>query len=146
MAFLRYHNKKSLREVKAKEAEAPLALVFAPRADDGRETRLYEVKTRIHHRLLERLDLGQLESLEENVVAQEIRQALDVLLQEETEPLNMGEKMRLIQELEFEILGLGPLEPLLKDPSISDILVNRWDQVFIERAGRLERINLRFQD
>ncbi len=120
--------------------------LLTPRADDGREARLYEVRTRIHHRLLERLDLGQMESLEESVVAKEIRQALDVLLQEETEPLNMGEKMRLIQELEFEILGLGPLDPLLKDPSISDILVNRWDQVYIERAGRLERIKIRFHD
>ncbi len=145
MAFLRYSNKKNLQEVGVKEPEAPLPLL-TPRADDGREARLYEVRTRIHHRLLERLDLGQMESLEESVVAKEIRQALDVLLQEETEPLNMGEKMRLIQELEFEILGLGPLDPLLKDPSISDILVNRWDQVYIERAGRLERIKIRFHD
>jgi pilus assembly protein CpaF len=145
MAFLRYSNKRNLQEVRAREAEVPMPLL-TPRADDGREARLYEVKTRIHHRLLERLDLGQMESLEESVVAKEIRQALDVLLQEETEPLNMGEKMRLIQELEFEILGLGPLEPLLKDPTISDILVNRWDQVYLERAGRLERINIRFHD
>ncbi len=129
-----------------REAEAPLAFIIGPRSDDSRETRLFEVKTRIHHRLLERLDLGQLESLEEDVVAREIRQALDVLLHEETEPLNMAERNRIIQELEFEILGLGPLEPLLKDPTISDILVNRWDQVYIERAGRLERINIRFHD
>jgi pilus assembly protein CpaF len=147
MAFLRYsNNKKNVQGVMVKEAEAPLAFIIGPRSDDSRETRLFEVKTRIHHRLLERLDLGQLESLEENVVAREIRQALDVLLHEETEPLNMAERNRIIQELEFEILGLGPLEPLLKDPTISDILVNRWDQVYIERAGRLERINIRFHD
>jgi pilus assembly protein CpaF len=146
MAFLRYSNKKNFQEVGVKEAETPLPLMMGSRPDDGREARLYEVKTRIHHRLLERLDLGQLESLEESVVAKEIRQALDVLLQEESEPLNMAERNRLIQELEFEILGLGPLEPLLKDHTISDILVNRWDQVYIERGGRLERINIRFHD
>ncbi|MBW1992565.1 MAG: CpaF family protein [Deltaproteobacteria bacterium] len=146
MAFLRYSNKKNLREVGVKEAEAPRLLFSSPRQDDSREVRLYEVKTRIHHRLLERLDLGQLESLEETAVAKEIRQALDILLQEETEPLNLAEKARIIQELEFEILGLGPLEPLLRDNTISDILVNRWDRVYIERAGRLERINVRFHD
>lgn len=146
MAFLRYSNKKNFPEVGVKESDAPLPVFLNSRADDGREAKLYEVKTRVHHRLLERLDLGQLESLEESVVAKEIRQALDVLLHEETEPLNMAEKNRIIQDLEFEILGLGPLEPLLKDPTISDILVNRWDQVYIERAGRLERINLRFHD
>uniref|UniRef100_A0A7C3SHN4 CpaF family protein n=1 Tax=Desulfobacca acetoxidans TaxID=60893 RepID=A0A7C3SHN4_9BACT len=146
MAFLRYSNKRNIPETVIREAETPLPFLLTPRLDEGREARLYEVKTRIHHRLLERLDLGQLESLEESVVAREIRQALEVLLQEETEPLNMAERNRLIQDLEFEILGLGPLEPLLKDPTISDILVNRWDQVYIERAGRLERINVRFHD
>ena len=65
-------------------------------------------------------------------------QALGMLLSEEAEPLNMGEKNRLARELEFEILGLGPLEPLLDDPTISDILVNRYDQVYVERRGMLE--------
>ena len=78
-------------------------------------------------------------------MAQEIRQALNVLLEEETEPLNLGEKLRLVEELEFEILGLGPLEPLLKDPTISDILANRYDQVYIERRGRLELTDIRFR-
>jgi pilus assembly protein CpaF len=76
----------------------------------------------------------------------EIRQALDLLLKEEEEPLNMGEKTRLAKELEFEILGLGPLEPLLADPGISDILVNRYNQVYIEKKGRLELTEVRFQD
>jgi len=114
--------------------------------DPGREARLYAVKSRIHHRLLERLDFAQLESLDQAKMAQEIRQALNHLLEEETEPLNLGEKARLVEELEFEILGLGPLEPLLKDPTISDILANRYDQIYIERGGRLELTEVRFQD
>ena len=114
--------------------------------DDGREVRLYEVKRRIHHVLLERLDLSALEDLDEQVRAREIRQALGILLEEDEEPLNMGEKTRLARELEFEILGLGPLEPLLSDPTISDILVNRYNQVYVERRGRLEVADIRFQD
>jgi pilus assembly protein CpaF len=114
--------------------------------DDGREVRLYEVKKRIHHVLLERLDLSALEDLDEQIRAREIRQALGILLEEDEEPLNMGEKTRLARELEFEILGLGPLEPLLSDPTISDILVNRYNQVYVERRGRLEVADIRFQD
>ncbi len=148
MAFLRYSNKRTLQEVKPKETVEVQVAVAATgeRQDDSRAAKLNEVRTRLHHRLLERLDLGQLESLEESVVAKEIRQALDQLLDEETEPLNLSERNRLIQELEFEILGLGPLEPLLKDPTISDILVNRWDQVYIERGGRLHKVGVRFQN
>jgi len=114
--------------------------------EPGREARLYAVKSRIHHRLLERLDLAQLETLDQAKMAQEIRQVLNQLLEDETEPLNLSEKSRLVEELEFEILGLGPLEPLLKDPTISDILANRYDQVYIERRGRLELTAVRFQN
>ncbi len=147
MAFLRYNRKgQTTAEVKTEDTEPAYTLVPPVRVDENRELRLFEVKSRIHQRLLERLDLGQLESLEESLVAREIRVALGGLLEEETEPLNLAEKTRLAQELEFEILGLGPLEPLLKDPSISDILVNRWDQVYVERFGKLQRINIRFHD
>ena len=90
-------------------------LVPVPKEDAAREEKLYEVKKRVHHVLLERLDLSALEELDEQVRAREIRTALGMLLSEEAEPLNMGEKNRLARELEFEILGLGPLEPLLDD-------------------------------
>ena len=72
--------------------------------------------------------------------------ALDHLLAVEAEPLNLAEKIRVIKEMEFEILGLGPLEPLLEDPAISDILVNRHDQVYVEKKGRLELTDIRFQN
>ncbi len=146
MAILRYNGKKTAEEKPAVK-RPPVPVVAAPRiVDPGRENRLYQVKGRIHHRLLERLDLAQLEALEQSEVAKEIRQALDFLLEEETEPLNLGEKVRLAQELEFEILGLGPLEPLLQDPTVSDILANRYDQVYVERRGKLELTDIRFQN
>jgi pilus assembly protein CpaF len=145
MSWLGY-NKKVVKGSKPKAPESRNLRSVLARKDEGRETRLYEVKTMVHHRLLERLDLSQMEELDEKVRAKEIRQALGLLLEEVEEPLNMGEKTRLARELEFEILGLGPLEPLLADPSISDILVNRYNQVYIERLGQLEATEVRFQD
>jgi len=79
-------------------------------------------------------------------VAAEIRKAVFHLLAEDPFPLNLEERNRLAEELEFEILGLGPLEPLVRDNSIADILVNRYDEVFIERAGLLELTSVRFRD
>jgi pilus assembly protein CpaF len=148
VSWLEYNKKmkKTLKEPKPALKEAQALVVVPPRHDDGRETRLYEVKRRVHHSLLERLDLSQLEELDEKVRATEIRQAISVLLEEEKEPLNMRERARLAREMEFEILGLGPLEPLLMDPGISDILVNRYNQVYIEKKGRLELADVRFQD
>jgi pilus assembly protein CpaF len=145
MAILRYSKKSSPQEDKPSDKKPPIPVIAPPR-DGVRETRLYQVKSRIHTSLLERLDLSQLENLEQAQVAKEIRHALDFLLEEETEPLNLGEKMRLAQELEFEILGLGPLEPLLQDLTISDILANRYDQVYVERRGKLELTDIRFQN
>lgn len=134
------------QEATGKDPESPMPIITLSRPDAGREKRLYEVKTRIHHRLLECLDFGQLGSLDQTKMAKEIREALGRFLDEETEPLNLGEKVRLAKELEHEILGLGPLEPLLHDPAISDILANRYDQVYIEKQGKLELTEVRFQN
>ncbi|MBU4356838.1 MAG: Flp pilus assembly complex ATPase component TadA, partial [Proteobacteria bacterium] len=148
MSWLEYNKKitKTLKGPNPVPKESKPLEVVPPRLDDGRETRLYEVKRRVHHCLLERLDLSQLEELDEKLRAKEIRQAISMLLEEEKEPLNMRERARLAREMEFEILGLGPLEPLLLDPAISDILVNRYNQVYVERKGRLELTDVRFQD
>src|SRR5208337_4268497 len=83
-----------------------------------REHRLYEIKGRLHRDLVERLDVSQFETMEEGMVAAEIRKAISQLLAEDPFPLNSEERTRLAQELEFEILGLGPLEPLVRDNSI----------------------------
>jgi pilus assembly protein CpaF len=151
MNFLGYQrrDKKKLTDTGASRpsvVESKPVKAAPVRREDGREARLYEVKKRTHHRLLERLNLSLMEDLDDQEMAREIRQALDVLLQEEEEPLNLSEKTRLARELEFEILGLGPLEPLLADPAISDILVNRYNMVYVERFGKLEKTEIRFQD
>jgi pilus assembly protein CpaF len=111
-----------------------------------REKQLYEVKKRLHRSLVERLDAAQLEHMESSAVAVEIRRAVSLLLAEDPFPLNAEERARLTQDLEFEILGLGPLEPLVRDDTISDILVNRYDEVFIERNGLMELADVRFRD
>jgi pilus assembly protein CpaF len=134
------------------ENKEPIPLkgaVFPPQpafADGDRLSRLYEIKNRVHNRLVERLNLEHLEVMDKRLVEDEIRKAIGVLLEEESAPLNREERARLVRDLEFEILGLGPLEPLLRDPSISDILVNRYDQVFLEKMGILEPVNVRFED
>jgi pilus assembly protein CpaF len=119
-----------------------------PQADQGnsREDHLHDVKNRLHRSLVESLNVAKLEGMNSDVVAAEIRRAVAKLLAEDAFPMNAEERARLTQELEFEILGLGPLEPLVRDDKISDILVNRFDEVFIERFGLLELTDVRFRD
>jgi len=145
MAWL-VNDPKGLNKNGVVETPTPDLSESTVRSDTDRETRLYEVKNRVHRRLVERLNFSQLETMEESRVAEEIRRAVLVLLDDEPVPLNLEERARLVQELEFEVLGLGPLENLMRDPSISDILVNRHDLIYIERKGRLERTNVRFRD
>ena len=111
-----------------------------------KEAKFYEIKHRIHKRLVETLNLEQLQNLDKTTVAEEIRKAVSQLLEQDSVPLSREEHTRLAQELGYEILGLGPLEPLLRDPSISDILVNRANLVYIERYGKLEKTEVRFFD
>ena len=113
---------------------------------NSREKQLHEVKSRLHRSLVERLDASQMDLMNSDAVAVEIRRAVSQLLAEDPFPLNSEERARLTQDLEFEILGLGPLEPLVRDDTISDILVNRFDEVFIERFGHMELTEIRFRD
>src|SRR5687767_2182207 len=105
-----------------------------------------EIKSRIHRRLLERLNLSNLDKLEQEQVIDAIRRVTHDLLQQESVPLNFEERERLVGQVLDEIFGLGPLEPLIQDPDVSDILVNTWRHVYIERAGKLEPTDVRFQD
>jgi pilus assembly protein CpaF len=108
----------------------------------------YELKAKIHDRLLELLDLSLLNTVNEAVLRQEIRKLVERILVEDnhTLPLNYSEKERLFQEVQDEVLGLGPLEPLMKDPTISDILVNTHKRVYIERHGKMELTEVAFKD
>jgi len=107
---------------------------------------LQEITQRLHRTLVERLDMSKVDGMEEGQVTAEIRRGLSMLLDQDPFPLTAEERSSLAQELEFEILGYGPLEPLMRDNSISDILVNRCDEVYIEREGHLELTKVHFQD
>jgi pilus assembly protein CpaF len=105
-----------------------------------------ELKTKIHLKLLGLLDLTRLEEASESALQEDLRRGVEMILTEEKIPLPAPEKDRLCREIRHELLGYGPLEPLLADPSINDILVNRFDRVFLERRGKLEPSIIRFTD
>ena len=104
------------------------------------------LKVRIHQRLIELLNLSVLEKTSRESLRSEIRGAVVALLAEEKRFLTARQTDQLIEDVLDELLGLGPLEPLLKDDSVSDILINTHAMVYVERAGRLERTDVRFQD
>jgi pilus assembly protein CpaF len=113
----------------------------------GMPTRAYhETKAHIHQVLLGRIDLEAMESLSPESLKEELRQMVERLLVEENLVLNAGERRTLVRDIQYEMLGFGPLEPLLADPTVSDILVNTHKQVYVERRGRLELTEIGFVD
>src|SRR5579884_432008 len=109
-------------------------------------TEYQELKFSLHRKLLDRINLEILSSVASDRVKNEIRAALAKLVDEEKTPLSVVEKDRVIEEVMDEVFGLGPLEPLLQDPTISDILVTTPRMVFVERAGKLARTPVQFKD
>jgi pilus assembly protein CpaF len=105
-----------------------------------------ELKSRVHHKLIDKLDLKTIDTISRDQLRAQVKVALEQLLSTETLPLSRGDRERLVEEVVNETLGLGPLEPLLADPTISDILVNGYDQVYIERFGKLELTGVKFKD
>jgi len=105
-----------------------------------------DLKGHIHRRLIDRLDLGKLDLVGSNELVKEIGYVIESLIAEEGVPLNQSEKERLIVEVQHETFGLGPLEPLLADPEISDILVNNSSKVYVERFGKLVKTDICFRD
>lgn len=108
--------------------------------------RTFELKSQIHRKLINSLNLERVSSLPKERLRSEIGRVVEKLLDDERVPMTAVEQNRIIEEVLDEVLGLGPLETLLKEPSISDILVNRHDKVFIERAGKLSETPVRFKD
>ncbi|OGA34955.1 MAG: pilus assembly protein CpaF [Betaproteobacteria bacterium RIFCSPLOWO2_12_FULL_62_13b] len=104
----------------------------------------YEVSLRIHKRLLDKIDLAAIDAMPQERVRSEIRQLVERLLEEEGLPVSSIERQQIVQDILNEILGLGPLERLLSDPTVSEILVNGHKQVYVERAGKLQLTNTRF--
>ena len=124
----------------ATSADATLDAPATPR-------RVYQgIKAHIHQVLLGRLDLEAMENLSPENLKEELRHMVERLLVEENLVLNTGERRSLVRDIQYEMLGLGPLEPLLADPSVSDILVNTHKQVYVERRGKLELTEVTFTD
>lgn len=107
---------------------------------------MFELKSEIHRKLLGVLNLERVSSLPKDRIRAEIGRVVERLLADERVPMTTAEQDRIIEEVLDEVLGLGPLEPLLKEPSISDILVNGFDKVYIERGGKLSLTSVRFKD
>src|SRR5450432_4078907 len=106
-----------------------------------------EIKSAVHKELIKRIDLDKLGDMQETPGAQQqLFAVIQQIITEQGVPLSAAERDRLAQEVVDEVFGLGPLEPLLKDPTISDILVNTWNTVYIERRGLLEKTNIVFKD
>lgn len=109
-------------------------------------TEYQQVKADLHRKILDRLDLEKLGRTAGDAAREEVLILIRSSINAEAVPLSFAERERLAREILDEIFGLGPLEPLLKDPTVSDILVNRFDRVYVERAGKLELTGLSFKD
>ncbi|OIQ85012.1 putative conjugal transfer proteinc [mine drainage metagenome] len=131
-----------LQSLDTPEPTAPLRRRPLPPAPSEHQ----EMKSRIHQRLLERVDLGAMEAMSPEQLAGEIGSLVERLLDEEALVINDAERRSLVRDIQHEMLGLGPLEPLLADPTISDILVNTYARVFVERRGQLQLTEVRFSD
>jgi pilus assembly protein CpaF len=105
-----------------------------------------DLKTRIHRQLIDKLDLSKVDMIGSNELVREIGYIIESLIVEEGVPLNQVEKDRLVVEIQHETFGLGPLEPLLSDPEVSDILVNNSSQVYVEKFGKLQKTEICFRD
>src|SRR5215212_8909848 len=115
-------------------------------ADSTGQQSFQEMKARLHRTLINRMVLTKLQTLTPEQVHAEVSRLAEAVLAQEAMPLSVSERDRLVNDVQHELFGLGPLEPLLKDPTISDILVNTHDTIYIERRGKIERTNVTFKD
>jgi pilus assembly protein CpaF len=115
-----------------------------PKVGDGVQQ---QIKTAVHKELIKRVDLDKLGDVQEQAgIQKQFFGVIQQIINEQGVPLSATERDRLAQEVVDEVFGLGPLEPLLKDDTISDILINTANQIYIERRGVLEKTGLTFQD
>jgi pilus assembly protein CpaF len=123
-----------------------MALALSPTSAAPPRQQYLELKANVHRKLLNRLNLEALAQAERSRAESEIRGLVGELLAGEATPLSLSEREALVAELIDDVFGLGPLEPLLRDPTVNDILVNTHSHVFVERGGVLERVTTAFQD
>src|SRR3989304_4954782 len=116
------------------------------RPTDSKEANFEELKQRIHNKLVDKLDLSRVGEMEGDILRREIRLVVEHLCDNEDTLLNRNERDRLVNEVLDETFGLGPLEMLLKDPTISDIMINGPKNVYIERRGKVEKTTVSFRD
>lgn len=107
--------------------------------------KIQKIKNRVHRNLMDRVNLSLLDNMDPEKAKNEIKGFVRGLIDEESEPLNAAEKTLIAEEVCYEVLGFGPIEPLLHDSTLSDILVNTYASVFVERHGVLERTAVQFQ-
>src|SRR6266849_994988 len=119
---------------------SPIVTTTSPRTDFG------SVKAAIHRKLIQKLNLDKLTDVSREVVRREVSLILEGIVHGESAPMNLQERERLVQEVLDEVFGLGPLEPLLADSTVSDILVNTYKRVYVERKGMLEPTSVQFRD
>ncbi|MFN2399313.1 MAG: CpaF family protein [Gemmatimonadaceae bacterium] len=119
----------------------------APKSGPPQLTQIEQLKVDLHRRLIERLDLEALEQIkDERELTAQIRQAVSDFLRAEATPLSGAEREEIVEQIVYEIIGLGPIEPLFRDTTISDILVNGSKEIYIERNGRLQRVPATFRN
>jgi pilus assembly protein CpaF len=104
------------------------------------------LKIKVHNRLFETIDISKLESLDPSLVSTKVIAAIMDILSEDGRLLTDTDRDRLVQEIKNELLGLGPLEPLLRDESVTDIMVNGAHQVYVEKGGKLHLTDVQFYD
>ena len=135
----------ALRERYIKDSAEGAAALAAEEAVYGNQS-FQELKARLHRAIITRLDLTKLNTLAPDRVRSEVSRLVEDLLIAENVPLSIIERDRLVSEVQNELFGLGPLEPLLADQTISDILVNSYSNIYIERRGKLEKTAISFKD
>ena len=114
--------------------------------DGNGQHNFQEMKSRLHRALINRMDLTKLSALSQEQVTAEVTRLAESVLMQEAMPLSALERDRLVNDVQHELFGLGPLEPLLADPEVSDILVNSHGTIYIEKRGKLERTSVAFKD
>src|SRR6478736_4388912 len=119
---------------------------MSPIVTNATRTDYASVKAAIHRKLIQKLNLDKLTETNREDVRREVSQILEGIVHGESAPMNLQERERLVQEVLDEVFGLGPLEPLLADPTVSDILVNTYKRVYVERKGLLEATSVQFRD
>ena len=137
---------KQKKKSKQRKKEADALSFYADEASADFSKEYLDLKVRLHQKIINEINLAALDKIEKRQLKKEIDSILSELLKEEKETLNREERDRLSTEIIHELMGFGPLEPLLEDPSISDILVNSPTEVFVERRGVLEETNVKFKD